>query len=53
MIDLPLLSPRLRDVIDAALRGDQPVLDEAVHHLVPEFSANAGVASRAPNKSNR
>ncbi|GJL91913.1 UDP-N-acetylglucosamine 4,6-dehydratase family protein [Hyphococcus sp.] len=53
MIDLPLLSPRLSDVIDAALRGDQPVLDEAVHHLVPEFSANASAASRASNKSNR
>lgn len=53
MIDLPLLTPRLADVIEAALHGDQPVLDEAVHHLVPEFSANAGAASRTPNKSNR
>jgi len=53
MIDLPLLNPRLSDVIDAALRGDQPVLDEAVHHLVPEFTASTGAASRAPNKSNR
>jgi O-antigen biosynthesis protein WbqV len=53
MIDLPLLSPRLGDVIDAALRGDQPFLDEAVHHLVPEFSAHAGAPSCAPNKSNR
>ncbi len=38
MIDLPLLNPRLSDVITHALDGDQPLLDEAVHHLVPEFS---------------
>ena len=53
MIDLPLLNPRLSDVIDAAVKGEQPVLDEAVHHLVPEFTANASAAARAPNKSNR
>ena len=38
MIDLPLLNPRLSDVITHALDGDQALLDEAVHHLVPEFS---------------
>lgn len=38
MIDLPLLNPRLSDVITHALDGDQTLLDEAVHHLVPEFS---------------
>lgn len=38
MIDLPLLNPRLSDVIEYALAGDQQGLDEAVHHLVPEFS---------------
>ncbi len=53
MIDLPLLNPRLSDVIDAALKGEQPVLDEAVHHLVPEFSALNGTQARAPNRSNR
>ncbi|WP_428408296.1 UDP-N-acetylglucosamine 4,6-dehydratase family protein [Hyphococcus sp.] len=53
MIDLPLLNPRLSDVIDAAIKGDQPVLDEAVHHLVPEFSAMNGAEARAPNQSNR
>ncbi len=38
MIDLPLLSPRFADVIDSADDGDQDALDEAVHHLVPEFT---------------
>ncbi len=38
MIDLPLLNPRLSDVIAHALQGEQKQLDEAVHHLVPEFS---------------
>lgn len=37
MIDLPLLNPRLCDVIEHALSGEQAELDEAVHHLVPEF----------------
>ena len=53
MIDLPLLNPRLSDVIDAALRGEQAGLDEAVHHLVPEFSAANGAAAHSPNQSNR
>ncbi|MEM9706034.1 MAG: polysaccharide biosynthesis protein [Pseudomonadota bacterium] len=38
MIDLPLLNPRLADVINGALLADQAILDEAVHALVPEFS---------------
>ncbi len=38
MIDLPLLNPRLSDVVAHALSGDQHSLDEAVHHLVPEFT---------------
>ncbi|MEM9168192.1 MAG: polysaccharide biosynthesis protein [Pseudomonadota bacterium] len=37
MIDLPLLSPRLADVIESAAGGEQDALDEAVHALVPEF----------------
>lgn len=37
MIDLPLLNPRLQDVVEAACEGDQIDLDEAIHHLVPEF----------------
>ncbi|MAW78924.1 MAG: hypothetical protein CMI63_01700 [Parvularcula sp.] len=53
MIDLPLLNPRLSDVIDAALKGEQPVLDEAVHHLVPEFSAANGAEAHTPGQSNR
>lgn len=53
MIDLPLLTPRLSDVIEAARDGEQPVLDEAVHHLVPEFTPNGEVASHARNQSNR
>jgi O-antigen biosynthesis protein WbqV len=51
MIDLPLLNPRLSDVVDHALSGDQQLLDEAVHHLVPEFtplSANGEVARQRP-----
>lgn len=38
MIDLPLLNPRLTDVVRAAQAADQKSLDEAVHALVPEFS---------------
>ncbi|MEE2692956.1 MAG: polysaccharide biosynthesis protein [Pseudomonadota bacterium] len=38
MIDLPLLNPRLHDVIEHAGEGDQEALDDAVHHLVPEFN---------------
>ncbi len=52
MIDLPLLNPRLSDVIEAAQSGEEGVLDEAVHHLVPEFVAHKD-AARAPNQSNR
>jgi O-antigen biosynthesis protein WbqV len=37
MIDLPLLNPRLHDVIEHAQSGAEIDLDEAVHHLVPEF----------------
>ena len=37
MIDLPILSPRFRDVIESAIAGNQEALDEAVHYLVPEF----------------
>ncbi|WP_411817400.1 UDP-N-acetylglucosamine 4,6-dehydratase family protein [Hyphococcus sp. DH-69] len=53
MIDLPLLTPRLSEVVDNALRGDQPALDEAVHHLVPEFSARTEASKHARNQSNR
>ena len=42
MIDLPLLSPRLTDVIVNAENGVLDALDEAVHHLVPEFSPSVG-----------
>ena len=35
MIDLPLLNPRLVDVINGAQDCDQDALDEAVHYLVP------------------
>ncbi|MEQ1932228.1 MAG: polysaccharide biosynthesis protein, partial [Parvularculaceae bacterium] len=37
MIDLPLLNPRLSDVIEHAISGAEIDMDEAVHHLVPEF----------------
>lgn len=42
MIDLPLLNPRLSDVLKAAKNADQKALDEAVHALVPEFSPAFG-----------
>lgn len=51
MIDLPLLNPRLTDVIEHALEGEQELLDEAVHHLVPEFQptgANGVYARQRP-----
>jgi O-antigen biosynthesis protein WbqV len=51
MIDLPLLNPRFSDVIEHALDGDQASLDDAVHHLVPEFhptDANGEVAKQRP-----
>jgi len=38
MIDLPILNPRFCDVIASAVAGDRQALDEAVHHLVPEFN---------------
>jgi len=46
MIDLPLLNPRLADLIKYAKVGDQVALDEAAHHLVPEF--NAALVSPSP-----
>ncbi|MEM1397417.1 MAG: UDP-N-acetylglucosamine 4,6-dehydratase family protein [Pseudomonadota bacterium] len=45
MIDLPLLSPRLKDVIESASAAKQSLLDEAVHHLVPEFSPTQEVSA--------
>ena len=53
MIDLPILSPRLHDVIANAFSGDQSALDEAVHHLVPEFSAPQASTSIAQNSTNQ
>jgi O-antigen biosynthesis protein WbqV len=47
MIDLPLLNPRLSDVLKAAESGDQKALDEAVHALVPEFTPAVGVGRSA------
>lgn len=42
MIDLPLLNPRLGEVVKAARDGDRKSLDAAVHALVPEFSPVLG-----------
>ncbi len=42
MIDLPLLNPRLAEVVKAAREGDRKSLDAAVHALVPEFSPAHG-----------
>ncbi|MEM9233904.1 MAG: polysaccharide biosynthesis protein [Pseudomonadota bacterium] len=39
MIDLPLLKPRLDDIIKHAKEGDDDCLSAAVNHLVPEFRA--------------
>ncbi len=47
MIDLPLLNPRLEDVIRNALAGEQEALDEAVHHLVPEFATGGAASAKA------
>ncbi|MCB2098131.1 MAG: polysaccharide biosynthesis protein, partial [Parvularculaceae bacterium] len=47
MIDLPLLNPRLTDVVKAAQAADQKSLDEAVHALVPEFTPAAGEGKSA------
>lgn len=51
MIDLPLLTPRLEDVVKSAKRGEQSLLDEAVHHLVPEFSAEKINTAPAGNQT--
>ncbi|HNS87074.1 MAG TPA: polysaccharide biosynthesis protein [Parvularculaceae bacterium] len=47
MIDLPLLNPRLTDVVKAAQAADQKSLDEAVHALVPEFTPAVGEGKSA------
>ncbi len=51
MIDLPLLNPRLTEVIKAAQGADQKSLDEAVHALVPEFrpAFGEGKSARQPS----
>ncbi len=47
MIDLPLLNPRLGEIVKAARDGDRRSLDAAVHALVPEFSPALGEGSGA------
>jgi len=47
MIDLPLLNPRLKDVIEGAESATLDALDEAVHHLVPEFNPAIGTQESA------
>lgn len=47
MIDLPLLNPRLKDVIEGAKSGSFDTLDEAVHYLVPEFNPTVGTRQGA------
>jgi O-antigen biosynthesis protein WbqV len=51
MIDLPLLNPRLTDVVKAARDGEQAALDEAVHALVPEFRPAGGESTDARQSS--
>ena len=46
MIDLPLLNPRLDDIIAAAKTGEVEALDDAAHHLVPEYMPGGHVASQ-------
>lgn len=53
MIDLPLLTPRLTEVLKAARDGDQASLDEAVHALVPEFSPAPNEATDARQSSSK
>ena len=49
MIDLPLLNPRLNDVIRHADVGDRAKLEEAVHHLVPEFRPDDREVTASPS----
>ncbi len=51
MIDLPLLNPRLNQVVETAAAGERERLDEAVRHLVPEFSAYSEKAARLRKQS--
>ena len=51
MIDLPILNPRLDQVIKSASIADQSALDDAVHHLVPEFRATPSLNSPAGQQS--
>jgi O-antigen biosynthesis protein WbqV len=53
MIDLPLLNPRLGEILKAAQTGDQKSLDEAVHALVPEFSPAFGEGAGAKQASGK
>ncbi|MEM6850545.1 MAG: polysaccharide biosynthesis protein [Pseudomonadota bacterium] len=39
MIDLPLLNPRLEEVIAHAHNSEEGPMAKAIHHLVPEFRA--------------
>ncbi|MEL7027923.1 MAG: polysaccharide biosynthesis protein, partial [Pseudomonadota bacterium] len=39
MIDLPLLNPRLEEVIQFARSGEEQKMAQSIHHLVPEFRA--------------
>ena len=47
MIDLPLLNPRLGEIVKAAREGHRKSLDAAVRALVPEFSPALGEGSSA------
>lgn len=53
MIDLPLLNPRLTEIVRAAQAADQKSLDEAVHALVPEFSPALGEGRSAEQPSGK
>lgn len=55
MIDLPILKPRLDDVIRYAAECETPALEEAVHHLVPEFrpAQNDGTSSRTDSEATK
>ncbi len=50
MIDLPLLNPRLADVIEHAKNAELEELDEAVHHLVPEFRPTDAKSEQARHR---
>ncbi|WP_372529399.1 UDP-N-acetylglucosamine 4,6-dehydratase family protein [Parvularcula marina] len=53
MIDLPLLEPRLEEIIGYAVDGDADALAGAVNHLVPEFRVTPNTKEQISTPSDR